>query len=192
MIGGKSYYSVGATTNNYYTQFLQLHSRHNRYLKSWVCYIWAKMTWFSVEGGMKQVFLQKYGQHLYIVDLLQCPNYWNFFPIHLLFCHFIFTETTRVNYLFQSLAKKLALRKWELTYFICSSWDNLSEGDKVSAKRNPSHKKSTTPYDPNAYVVRGPKAAMITAKRKELEIHHSLRKQMITLPSSRKLMMMTM
>ena len=62
----------------------------------------------------------------------------------------------------------------------------------MSAKHNPSHKKSTTPYDPNAYVVRGPKAAMITAKRKELEIHHSLRTKMIAVASNRKLMMMTM
>ena len=37
------------------------------------------------------------------------------------------------------------------------------------AKRDQSHKKSTTPYDPNAYLVRGPKGAMITAKRKDLE-----------------------
>ena len=37
------------------------------------------------------------------------------------------------------------------------------------AKRDPSHKKSTTPYDPNAYLVRGPKGAMITTKRKDLE-----------------------
>ena len=34
---------------------------------------------------------------------------------------------------------------------------NLFEGDKVLAKRDPSHKKSTTPYDPNPYVVRGRK-----------------------------------
>ena len=37
------------------------------------------------------------------------------------------------------------------------------------AKRYPSHKKCRTPYDPNALVVRGPKGAMITAKRKEWE-----------------------
>ena len=37
------------------------------------------------------------------------------------------------------------------------------------AKRYPSHKKSRTPYDPNVFVVRGPKGAMITAKRKNWE-----------------------
>ena len=47
---------------------------------------------------------------------------------------------------------------------------NLFEGDKVLAKRDPSHKKSTTPYDPNPYVVRGRKGTMITARRKDREI----------------------
>ena len=37
------------------------------------------------------------------------------------------------------------------------------------AKRYPSHKKSRTPYDPNVFVVRGPKGAIITAKRKDRE-----------------------
>jgi len=43
----------------------------------------------------------------------------------------------------------------------------LSEGDKVLAKRDPSHKKSTPPYDPNPHAVRGRKGTMITAKRKD-------------------------
>ena len=37
------------------------------------------------------------------------------------------------------------------------------------AKRYPSHKKSRTPYDPNVFVVRGPKGVMITAKSKDWE-----------------------
>ena len=55
---------------------------------------------------------------------------------------------------------------------------NLSEGDTVLAKCDPSHKKFTTPHDPNPYVVRRRKGTMITAKRKDREItrnHHSLR-----------------
>ena len=37
------------------------------------------------------------------------------------------------------------------------------------AKRYPSHKKSRTDCDPNVFVVRGPKDAMITANRKDWE-----------------------
>ena len=47
--------------------------------------------------------------------------------------------------------------------------DNLTERDRVLAKRDSSHKKSKTLYDPNAYVVRGSKGALITAKRKDWE-----------------------
>lgn len=36
-------------------------------------------------------------------------------------------------------------------------------------ERYQSHKKSRTPYDPNVFVLRGPKGAMITAKRKDWE-----------------------
>ena len=36
-------------------------------------------------------------------------------------------------------------------------------------KRYQSHKKSRTPYDPNVFVLRGPKGAMITAKSKDWE-----------------------
>ena len=60
-------------------------------------------------------------------------------------------------------------------------------------KRYPSHKKSTTPYDPNAYLVRGPKGAMITTKRKDLErtrYSSFSKKADDSLPSNRKLMMM--
>ena len=52
---------------------------------------------------------------------------------------------------------------------------NLSEEDKVLATRYPSHTKATTLYDPNPHAVRGRKGAMITAKRKDRKIRHSLR-----------------
>ena len=96
------------------------------------------------------------------------PELLEFFSYSFIILSFYFYWDNSRELFVSKFGKKLALRKWEMTYFICSSWDNLSEGDKVSAKRNPSHKKSTTPYDPNAYVVKGPKAAMITAKRKDL------------------------
>lgn len=47
---------------------------------------------------------------------------------------------------------------------------SLSEGDKVLAKRDPSHKKSETPYDPKPYVVCESKGTMVTAKRDDKEI----------------------
>ena len=37
------------------------------------------------------------------------------------------------------------------------------------ARRNPSHKRSTSSYDPKAYVIRGPKGTVVTAKRKDWE-----------------------
>ena len=47
---------------------------------------------------------------------------------------------------------------------------NLSEGDKVIVKRDPSHKKSSAPYDPETYIVTQRKGTMITAKREGKEI----------------------
>ena len=49
----------------------------------------------------------------------------------------------------------------------CAKPSNLSEGDKVIVKRDPSHKKSSTPYDPETYIVTQRNGTMITAKRKE-------------------------
>ena len=47
---------------------------------------------------------------------------------------------------------------------------NLSEGDMVLAKREPSYKKLATPYDPNPHIVSQHKGAMIPAQRADKEI----------------------
>ena len=46
----------------------------------------------------------------------------------------------------------------------------LAEGDTVMVKRDPSTKKSGTPYDPEPYIVTQRKGTMITAKREGKEI----------------------
>lgn len=47
---------------------------------------------------------------------------------------------------------------------------NLSEGDMVLAKREPSYKKLATPYDPNPHIVSQHKGAMIPAQRADKEL----------------------
>ena len=47
---------------------------------------------------------------------------------------------------------------------------NISEGDAVLVQRDPSHKKSTTPYDPRPYTVSQCKGSMVTATRDDKEI----------------------
>ena len=47
---------------------------------------------------------------------------------------------------------------------------NFSKGDKVIVRRDPSHKKSTTPYDPTPYFVIERKGSMVTASRDDRTI----------------------
>lgn len=47
---------------------------------------------------------------------------------------------------------------------------HLSEGDKVLVRRDPSNKKSSTPYDPDPYVVSKRKGTMVTAKRDDKQV----------------------
>ena len=47
---------------------------------------------------------------------------------------------------------------------------HISKGDAVLVKRDPSHKKSTTPYDPKPYIVTECKGSMITASQSDKRI----------------------
>jgi hypothetical protein len=46
----------------------------------------------------------------------------------------------------------------------------ISKGDQVIVRRDPSHKKSTTPYDPTLYFVTERKGSMVTASRDDKTI----------------------
>ena len=73
-----------------------------------------------------------------------------------------------------SIGRRDALGKSKMKKFADNkAWvkpSNLSEGDKVIVKRDPSHKKSSAPYDTETYIVTQHKGTMITAKREGKEI----------------------